>query len=96
MARLALDASVPVDLTLPHWQPLVDSITPPYFQALRWAATTFGGLRAARSGTRGEFIVHPLWAANHPIAIQARNEALTAGVIQPEPKTLFELVRRPF
>ncbi len=96
MARLALDANAPVDLTTPHWQPLVASVIPPYFDALGWAATTFAGLPAARSGLRGEFIVHPLWGANHPIAIQARNEARAAGIAQLQPKTVFELVRRPF
>ncbi|OGA32875.1 MAG: hypothetical protein A3F75_06005 [Betaproteobacteria bacterium RIFCSPLOWO2_12_FULL_64_23] len=96
MARLALDANAPVDLITPHWQPLVASVTPPYFQALGLTATTIAGLPAARSGRHGEFIVHPLWASNHPIAIQARNEALAAGVTQPDAKTLFELVRRPF
>ncbi len=96
MARLALDVNAPVDLATPHWQPLVVSVTPPYFQALGWTATTFAGLPAAQSGLHGEFIVHPLWATNHPIATQARNEALAAGVTQPQAKTLFELVRRPF
>ena len=96
MARLALDANAPVDLTTPHWQPLVDSVTPPYFQALGSTATTFAGLRAARIGARGELIVHPLWATNHPIVIQAQNEALTASITQLKTKTLFELVRRPF
>ncbi len=96
MARLALDANAPVDLAMPHWRPLVTSVTPPYFQALGWTTTTFAGLPAARSGTHGEFIVHPLWATNHPIAAHARNEALAAGVARPNAKTLFELVRRPF
>lgn len=96
MARLALDANAPVDLTTPHWQPLVASVTPPYFQALGWTATTFAALPAARSGTHGGFIVHPLWATNHPIVAHARNEALAAGVTQADAKTLFELVRRPF
>ena len=96
MARLALDGNAPLDLTTSHWQPLVTSVTPPYFQALGWPATTFGGLPAGRSGLRGEFIVHPLWANTHPAVLQARNDALTAGVTQLCSKTLFELVRKPF
>jgi hypothetical protein len=96
MARLALDANTPVDLTTPHWQPLVASVAQSYFQALGWVPTTFGGLPAARSGTRGELIVHPLWANDHPTVLQARAEASIAGITQLEVKTLFELVRRPF
>jgi len=96
MARLALDANVPVDLDLPHWRPLVASATPTYFQALGWTMRNFAGLPGARSGSQGDFAVHPLWATNHPAAADARNEALAAGVVQPNAKTLFELVRRPF
>jgi len=96
MARLALDANAPVDFTMPYWHPLVASATPPYFQALGWTPTTFAGLPAAHSGPRGEFIVHPLWAHNHPTATRAQAEAVAAGVTQLKTKTFFELVRRPF
>ncbi|MFH1719877.1 MAG: DEAD/DEAH box helicase [Planctomycetota bacterium] len=99
MARLALDANAPMDLTTPYWQPLLASTAPSYFQALQpsgWTPTTFGGLPAARSGAHGEFIVHPLWADEHLSVTQARNEASAAGIKQLKQKTLFELVRRPF
>jgi ATP-dependent helicase YprA (DUF1998 family) len=97
LARVALDSTTPVDLETPHWQPLVAVATSPYFNALGWVATTFGGLPVARSGSRAELIVHPLWAENHPTVMQARAEATIAGITQFEPpKTLFELVRRPF
>jgi DEAD/DEAH box helicase domain-containing protein len=95
VARLALDGNAPVDFTTSHWQPLVAAATPPYFHALGWTATTFGGLPAARSGGRGELIVHPLWADLHPAIVQARAEASIAGVTL-QKKTVFELVRRPF
>jgi hypothetical protein len=96
VARLALDGNAPVDFATAHWQPLVAAATPPYFHALGWTASAFGGLPAARSGNRGELIVHPLWAAVHPGVLQARAEASTAGITQLQTKTLFELVRRPF
>jgi DEAD/DEAH box helicase domain-containing protein len=96
MARLALDANAPIDLDLPHWRPLVASVVPPYFQALGWPRRTFAGLPGAQSGNQGQFAVHPLWTANHPAAADARREALAAGIVQPNAKTLFELVRRPF
>ena len=96
LARLALDFNAPVDFTTPYWQPTVESAARPYFQALGWTPTLLGGLPAARSGIRGEVVVHPLWADNHPTTLQARNEASALGVTQAQPKTLFELVRRPF
>jgi hypothetical protein len=96
MARLALDANAPVNLSTSYWQSLVASEPTSYFQALGETATTFAGLPAVLSRERNEFIVHPLWANHHPIVIQARNEALAAGVPQPYAKTMFELVRRPF
>lgn len=96
LARLALDSNAPIDLAQPHWQALVAPATASYFNALGWTSTTFGGLPAARSGTRGELIVHPLWASTHPAILQARGDASTAGITQLQTKTLFELVRRPF
>jgi hypothetical protein len=98
VARLALDANAAVDLDTPHWQPLVAKATPPYFHALGWTEIRLSGLPAARSGSRGEFIVHPLWADTYPTVLQARAEAIAAGISLPpgSPKTLFELVRRPF
>ena len=96
LARLALDANAPVDFTIAQWQSLVASAAPPYFRALGWTPTMFGGLPAARSVTGGEFIVHPLWAESHPSVLQALGEASAAGIAHPHPKTLFELVRRPF
>jgi DEAD/DEAH box helicase domain-containing protein len=100
MARLALDSNAPVDFTTPYWQPLLAAVTTPYFNALTasgWAATMFGGLHATRSDSRTELIVHPLWANNHPTVLQAHAEATTVGITQFQlPKTLFELVRKPF
>jgi hypothetical protein len=96
LTRLALNANEPVDFTTLHWQPLVAAATPPYFNALGWEAMTLGGLPAARSGSQGEFIVHPLWSNLHPSILQARADALEAGISQPQAKTMFELVRRPF
>ncbi|HAM32565.1 MAG TPA: helicase [Deltaproteobacteria bacterium] len=96
VARLALNSNAPVDFTEPHWLPLVASVIPPYFQALGGTETTFGGLRAVRSGLRGEIVLHPLWSDSHPRLRQARAEAQANGVNQLQPKTLFELLRRPF
>jgi hypothetical protein len=96
LTRLALEANESVDFTTPYWQPLVAAAPIPYFNALGWAPTTLGGLPAARSGSQGEFIVHPLWSTLHPSIILARAEASAAGITQLQAKTMFELVRRPF
>jgi hypothetical protein len=96
LARLALDGNTPVDIATPHWQPLVAAAATPYFHALGWTEITLGGLPAARSGGRGELIVHPLWASVHPRILRARAEASNDGITQLQTKTLFELVRRPF
>jgi hypothetical protein len=97
MAQLALDPNAQVDFTVPYWQPLVAAVTTPYFNALNSTPASFGGLPTARSGSSGEIIVHPLWAANHPAILLARAEAAAAGITQFQPlKTLFELVRRPY
>jgi len=97
MARLALDSNTTVDFRVPYWQLLLSAITTPYFTALGSTPTSFAGLPAAHSGTRGQLIVHPLWADNHPTVLLAGAEATAAGITQLQPsKTLFELVRRPF
>jgi hypothetical protein len=96
LSRLAVDVSASVIFSAPHWQSLVVSAPPPYFRALGWNATVLAGLPAARSGRRGEFIVHPLWAGDHPTEVRAHSEALASGITEPRRKTSFELVRRPF
>lgn len=96
VARLALDANAAVDLNVPHWQLLTTSSASAYFQALGWNQTLFNGLCAARSGARAEMLVHPLWANNHPVLDEAKNEARGAGVTEPQEKTLFDVLRRPF
>ena len=99
MARLTLDANAQIDFSTPHWRGLVDSAAPTYFQALQtvgWTPTTFGGLSGARSGSRGEVIVHPLWSSANQLVTQALREARENGVTQVQTKTLFEVLRRPF
>lgn len=75
VAQLALDANARIDFSVERRRPLVDSATPPYFQALGWTASSFGGLPGARSGTRGEVVVHPLWSPTN----EAVTRALTRG-----------------
>lgn len=95
VANLALGGSAAVDFTAPHWQ-VLPAASNAYFGALGWTVLSLAGLPAARSGSSGEVIVHPLWSDSHPQWIQARAEAQANGIIQLEPKTLFEVLRRPF
>jgi DEAD/DEAH box helicase domain-containing protein len=95
VARLALDENAAVDFTAPHWQ-VLPAASDAYFAALGWTATVLAGLPAARSGSRGEVIVHPLWSDSHPQSSQARVEAQMSGINELESKTLFEVLRRPF
>ncbi len=95
VARLALDGNAAVDFTAPHWQ-VLPAAGNAYFGALGWTAVTFAGLPGARSGSRGEVIVHPLWSGSHSQLNQARGEAQVNGINQLQPKTLFEVLRRPF
>jgi hypothetical protein len=98
VARLALDANAPVDFTATHWQGLPAAAGNSYFAALRWTVDTFAGLPAGRdrSGSHGDVIVHPLWSDSQPQLNQARREAQASGINQLQPKTLFEILRRPF
>jgi DEAD/DEAH box helicase domain-containing protein len=95
LARLGVDGNAAIGFNRDHWRPLVSSATAAYFNALGWTPATFGGLPAARSGSRGELIVHPLWATDHESIVQAMNEAAAMGITL-QPKNLFEVVRRPF
>ena|ERR1041385_8429901 len=95
VANLALNANAQIDFEANHWRVLVNSATQPYFQALGWTATTFAELPAARSGARGEIVVHPLWSPTNSSVTAALGEAQTNGVTA-QVKTLFEVLRRPF
>jgi hypothetical protein len=95
VANLALDENAVVDFTAPHWQ-ILPNATEAYFRALGWAPLTLGELPAARSGPLGEVIVHALWSDSHPQLNQAEREAQGSSINQLQPKTLFEVLRRPF
>ncbi len=100
MAQLALNASANVNLNSPHWQPLAATAIPAYFKAASLEPMTLAGLPAGRNPKRPqrvEVIIHPLWALNHPIVVQAENDARAAGISEPlAKKSLFEVLRRPF
>lgn len=97
VARLALDENAAVDFAVPYWHGLPAIAGDSYCAALRWTPFSCAGLPGARSGSRGELIVHPLWStSSHPQVNLARTEARLNGVPNPQTKTLFEVLRRPF
>lgn len=96
VARLALDQNTVPDFTAPHWQNLPTTAGNAYCAALGWTPSPYAGLPGARSGSRGEVIVHPLWSNSHPQVNQARTEAQLSGINDLQTKTLFEVLRRPF
>jgi ATP-dependent helicase YprA (DUF1998 family) len=101
LARLALDATAPIDFGVPYWQGVVAAAAGPYFAAMPgWQPMTFGGLSAGRKNNRAVIITHPLWDCNPnrfgPQLANAYAQAVAAGCQQVDFKSVFELLRRPF
>lgn len=100
MVRLALDPNATIDFTIPYWQGLDGIVAPPYFQATGLQQVQFGGLVAGRDGNYAEIITHPLWDRNPnnfgPQLSTAYANALAAGVTEPNCKSIFEILRRPY
>jgi hypothetical protein len=101
LARLALDATAPIDFSVAYWQGVDAAAAGPYFTALTgWQHVTFGGLHAGRQNNRAVIISHPLWDCdpNHlgPHPANAYAQAIAAGCQQVSFKSIFEVLRRPF
>jgi len=100
LARLALDASAPIDFTVPYWHGVDAALAGPYFAAMPgWQHVSIAGLQAGRRSNRIEIISHPLWSTdpNHlgPIAAAAYAQAAASGASVTF-KSIFEVARRPF
>lgn len=100
LARLALDPNAAIDFSVPYWQGMDAAAAGPYFAAMPgWQQVTFGGLQAGRRGNQVQIIAHPLWNVdpNHfaPQFATAYAQAVAAGC-QVTPKSIFEVLRRPF
>ena len=101
LARLALDASAPIDLEVAYWQPLASEVSRNYFAARPgWESQDYAGLRAGRRNALVEIVTHPLWNRDprviHPALAQAEAEARAQGATQVISKSFFEVLRRPF
>jgi hypothetical protein len=100
LAPLALDANAAIDFSVSYWEGVDAVAAGPYFAAMPgWQQVTFGGLQAGRRGNQVEIITHPLWNTdpNHfgPQLAAAYAQAVTAGC-RVTPKSIFEVLRRPF
>jgi len=101
LARLALDATAPINFDVSYWQGLDVAAAGPYFAAMRgWQQVTYGGLQVGRRGARAEIITHPLWDCRPnrygPLLANAYAQAVAAGCTEVTFKSVFEVLRRPF
>lgn len=100
MARLALDASAPIDFAVPYWQGLDASAAQAYCKVAGLTFTRFGGVVAGQDGNHVELITHPLWDDNPnqfgPELAAAYALARAAGATTIEYKSIFEILRRPY
>lgn len=100
LARLALDPNAPINFQVPYWQGVDVAAAGPYFAALPgWQPMVIAGLQAARRQNRVQVITHPLWHTNQnffgPDLAAAYAQAAAAGWTL-QPKSLFEVLRRPY
>jgi Lhr-like helicase len=101
MARLALDASAPIDLTSSWWASLVGRVAAPYFLGLGMTPTTLGGLPAGISTMTNEvfILVHPLWdrdRANFRPEVAAAVADAERRRLRWELRSVFRAVRFPY
>lgn len=100
LARLALDASAPIDFSVSYWSGIDVAAANAYFGAMPgWQQTKFGGLEAGRRANQVEILAHPLWVIDPnylgPQLGLAYAQAAAAGC-NVKIKSLFEVLRRPF
>ena len=99
LARLAADASAPIDFSPPYWHGIEDRAAAAYVGALRWERTVFGGVQAGRRDNRAVIITHPLWDTRpdfmRPPLSDAYAQARDAGH-EVTFRSVFEIFRRPF
>lgn len=99
LARLALDASAPIDFTPPYWSSVAELAASKLRDALPdGGALELAGLPAVQLGRRAFIICHPLWDVRpqslHP-ALAAAQAAASAAGLTPEFRSTFMLMRRP-
>lgn len=96
MARLALDASAPVDFSPPYWRDLPRQAIRGLHVALPGSEMVeYGGLHAVKGLGRAVIAIHPLWTEDHPSILAAIDAAQADGAADVSLRSTFGLIRRP-
>nr|WP_281722996.1 DEAD/DEAH box helicase [Nitrosomonas nitrosa] len=99
MARLALDASAPIDFSPNYWLGVPDAAAARLHSALPGSTRTqISGLEAVILGQRAFIVGHPLWDVrpnSQHADLQAAMAAVQAVGLRPEFRSTFMLARRP-
>jgi hypothetical protein len=101
MARLALDAQAPVDLSISYWAAFSDAISAAYFEGLDLTARRVSGLPVGVNSYTSEatILVHPLWdqnPANYRLDVAAAVAQIEAEGLTPKLRSLLRAVRFPY
>jgi len=100
ISRLALDRNAAVNFGVPYWHDVDVNAARPYFRAVGLQEVRFGGLISGRNGDYAEIITHPLWDTDQnrfgDDLATAYADALAAGIPDPQFKSIFEILRRPY
>jgi DEAD/DEAH box helicase domain-containing protein len=100
LARLALDASAPIDLSVSYWNAMSHAATQAYCASQAgWVYQSLAGVPAGVFRAQGEIITHPLWTldpANQCPQLAASYVQAAALGMGTSCKSLFEVLRRPY
>jgi ATP-dependent helicase YprA (DUF1998 family) len=100
LARLALDASAPIDFSVPYWHAMSHAAAQAYCAGQAgWVYHSLSGVPAGVFRTQSEIITHPLWdldPANECTQLAgSRAQAAALGTVV-SCKSLFDVLRRPY
>jgi len=99
MARLALDASAPIDFSPGYWTGVPDLAIRRLHDALPGSTLlNLAGLPAVGLGRRAVIAAHPLWdvrPASFHAGLAAASAAAAAAGFTPDYRSTFMLIRRP-
>ena len=104
LARLALDATAPIDFNVAYWQPLAVIVSNAHFDAQPgWQNQSFAGVPARRRSNHVQIVTHPLWIRDRnnppswcPALTNAHAAAAASGATRIDFRTLFDVLRRPY
>jgi len=102
LARLALDATAPIDFNVAYWQALAVIVSNAHFDAQPgWQNQSFAGVPAGRRSNHVQIVTHPLWIRDRnnppswcPALTNAHAAAAASGATRIDFRTLFDVLRR--